>query len=92
LAAGRRGNPMPRLTLYTKPDCSLCDAAAAALARVRERVAFDLEVVDISPDPELRASYGERIPVVLVDGELVFEYEVDERALEHRLSATGALS
>jgi glutaredoxin len=91
LAAGP-GNPMPRLTLYTKPDCSLCDAAAAALARVRERVAFDLEVVDISPDPELRAGYGERIPVVLVDGELVFEYEVDEQALEHRLSATGALS
>jgi glutaredoxin len=83
---------MPRLTLYTKPDCSLCAAAAAALARVRERAAFDLDVVDISPDPQLRATYGERIPVVLVDGELVFEYEVDERALEHRLAATGALS
>jgi glutaredoxin len=83
---------MPRLTLYTKPDCSLCDSAAAALARVRERAAFELDVVDISRDPRLRASYGERIPVVLVDGELAFEYEVDEQALEHRLSATGALS
>jgi hypothetical protein len=81
---------MPRLTLYTKPDCTLCDAAADALARVRRRTPFDLDIVDISPVPELRARYGERIPVVLVDGEFAFEYEVDEHALEDRLSAAGA--
>ena len=60
---------MPTLTLYTKPDCSLCDEAHAALERVRERVPFDLELVDISADLELAERYGERIPVVLVDGE-----------------------
>jgi hypothetical protein len=59
---------------------------------VRERAPFDLEVVDISPDPELRAEYGERIPVVLVDGEPAFEYEVDEQALERRLTTAGAPS
>lgn len=89
---GRPAVPMPRLILYTKPDCSLCDAAAEALARVRGRAPFDLEVVDISGDPELRARYGERIPVVLVDGEPVFDYEVDEQELERMLSAAGAPS
>jgi hypothetical protein len=59
---------------------------------MRERAPFDLEVVDISSDPELRAKYGERIPVVLVDGEPAFEYEVDEQALERRLSTAGAPS
>jgi glutaredoxin len=83
---------MPRVTLYTKPDCPLCDTAAEALARVRARAPFDLDVVDISPEPELRARYGERVPVVLVDGEPMFDYEVDERALEDRLSAAGAPS
>jgi len=81
---------MPRLTLYTKPDCCLCDDAAATLARVRDRVPFDLDVVDIGPDPQLQARYGERIPVVLVDGEPAFELEVDEHALEQLLAATGA--
>ena len=83
---------MPSLTLYTKPDCPLCDKAAEALERVRRRAPFDLEVVDISADPELRDSYGERIPVVLVEGEPAFEYVVDEADLEQRLSTAGAPS
>ena len=83
---------MPTLTLYTKPDCSLCDEAAEALERVSARAPFHLEVVDISTDSELRERYGERIPVVLVDGEPGFEYIVDEAALENRLSKAGAPS
>ena len=78
---------MPTLILYTKPDCSLCDDAQAALERVRTRMPFDLEVLDISTDRGLAERYGERIPVVLVDGEETWEYVVDERELERRLGA-----
>ena len=81
---------MSTLTLYTKPDCSLCDQARVALERVRARAPFDLEVLDIGSDPQLSARYGERIPVVLVDGDLAYEYVVDENGLEARLSAAGA--
>ena len=82
---------MPTLTLYTKPDCCLCDEAREALERVRGRAPFDLEVVDISTDPELRERYGERIPVVPWTASC-FEYIVDEAALENRLSKAGAPS
>jgi glutaredoxin len=78
---------MPTLTLYTKPDCTLCDEARAALERVRTRMPFELEVRDISADPDLAERYGERIPVVLVDGEEAAEFVVDERELESRLGA-----
>jgi len=78
---------MPRLTLYTKPDCSLCDEALDVLERVRGRVAFELEVIDIDTDRELGERYGERIPVILVDGHEAFEYTVDERELQSRLGA-----
>jgi glutaredoxin len=77
---------MPKLTLYTKPDCHLCDEARAALERVRARVAFDLETLDISADPRLGERYATRIPVVSVEGREVFEYEVDERELERLLA------
>jgi glutaredoxin len=80
---------MPTLTLYTKPDCTLCDEARAALDRVRARIPFALDVVDISRDADLAARYGERVPVVLVDGEEAWEYVVEERALEDRLTATA---
>jgi glutaredoxin len=78
---------MPTLTLYTKPECTLCDDARAALERVRARTPFELVVVDISADASLGARYGERIPVVLVDGEEAAELVVDEGALESRLVA-----
>lgn len=81
---------MPLVTLYTKPDCSLCETAAEALDRVRGRHPFELEVLDISTDPALGARYGDRIPVVLFDGEPAFEYFVDEQALELKLTAAGA--
>jgi glutaredoxin len=82
---------LANVTLYSKPDCPLCDEARAALARVRSRVQFDLDEVDITSAPELEAAYRERIPVVAVDGEHVFDFHVDEPALEQRLSE-GALT
>ncbi len=72
---------MRTVTLYTRAGCCLCDEAAAALASVRSRHPFALEVVDIEADDALHARYLERIPVVAVDGEERFEFEVDEWAL-----------
>ena len=81
---------MRRLTLYTKPDCCLCSEAADALERVRAKSTFELDVIDVSADPELAARYGERVPVVCVDGEVAFEYFVDEAELEQSLAVAGA--
>ncbi|KAH7929695.1 hypothetical protein BV22DRAFT_970296, partial [Leucogyrophana mollusca] len=38
---------LARLTLYSGPNCSLCDIAKAELAKVRQTHQFDLEVVNI---------------------------------------------
>ncbi len=72
---------MRTVTLFTRAGCCLCDEAAAVLARVRSQHPFALEVVDIEADDALHARYLERIPVVAVDGEERFEFEVDEWAL-----------
>jgi glutaredoxin len=82
---------LAKVTLYSKPDCPLCDEARGALGRVRDRVRFDLTEVDITADRALEAAYRERIPVVAVDGEELFDFHVDESALERRL-AEGALA
>ena len=79
------------MTLYSKPDCPLCDEARGALARVRLRFPFDLVEVDITTDPALESKYRERIPVVAIDAEELFDFHVDELVLEQRLGQ-GALA
>jgi hypothetical protein len=72
---------MRTVTLYTKPDCCLCDEALEVIGRVRRDHPFELEKVNIDTDASLTARYGERIPVVLVDGVEQFVYRVDEETL-----------
>ena len=80
---------MSTVTLFTRPGCHLCDDARAALHRVRTTAPFDLVEIDIERDDALHRAYLERIPVVAVDGEELFEYFVDEAALAARLRRDG---
>jgi glutaredoxin len=59
---------MTVVVLYGKPQCSLCDKAAAILAHLRREFEFDVRYVDITTDAALVARYRERIPVLVVDG------------------------
>jgi hypothetical protein len=81
---------VPTLTLYGKPGCHLCDDARAAVERVTASRGVSVEQVDVSRDPVLYARYGERIPVVELDGETLFEFFVDEAVLERRLDRVKA--
>ncbi|HEY8581953.1 MAG TPA: glutaredoxin family protein [Capillimicrobium sp.] len=77
----------PTVTLYGRPGCHLCDDARAAVLRVAERVALELVEVDIERDDELLKRYLERIPVVVVAGEELSDFFVDEDALVSALSS-----
>jgi glutaredoxin len=74
-----------QVTLYGKPGCHLCDEAREVVLSVRLERDFELAEVDITLDPALNREYGERIPVLAVDGEEAFEYFVDRQALAERL-------
>jgi Glutaredoxin-like domain (DUF836) len=76
---------MPVLTLYGKPGCHLCDEAREAIARAVAGQEVEIQHVDVTLDPAMERRYGHCIPVVALDGEELFEYFVDERALAERL-------
>ncbi len=76
---------MAVVTLYGKPGCHLCDDARAVVERVRAEHPFELREVDVSLDPRLNREYGERIPVLALDGEELFDYFVEEAVLVARL-------
>jgi hypothetical protein len=76
---------VPVLTLYGKPGCHLCDDARAVVLAARAGREVELVEVDVTLDPGLHRRYGERIPVVALDGEDLFELFVDGDALQERL-------
>jgi hypothetical protein len=72
---------MKTITLISKDDCHLCDAAKSVILSAQKKIAFDLKERKITPgDPEFEA-YHERIPVVLIDEEFAFQYKVSELQL-----------
>ncbi|MBI4269838.1 MAG: glutaredoxin family protein [Candidatus Rokubacteria bacterium] len=83
---------MIRVDVYSRRGCCLCDEAKAVLLRVQRDVPFELREVDIEASPELSEAYGERIPLVFVEGRPAFKFRVDEAALRRRLAAAGAVS
>jgi redox-sensing transcriptional repressor len=74
------------VVLFGRPGCCLCDDARAVLERVRAEHPFELLERDIERDDNLLRDYLERIPVVTLDGEELFDFAVDERVLRDRLA------
>ena len=77
---------MVAVTVYTRESCVLCADALAIVERVRDDLGFDCDVVDVDDDPELRERYGERVPCVLVEGDVAFEYRVSEDEFREALA------
>jgi hypothetical protein len=81
----------PRVVLYARPDCHLCDEARAGLERLRhDGLDFELDEVDIEGDERLHRRFLERIPVVEVDGQIVSELFLDADGLRARLDTLSA--
>lgn len=85
VAAGARGTP--RVTLYGRPGCHLCDDARAVVAQVCAELGEEYAEVDITADPELLGRFGEEIPVTFVDGVQHDFWRVDGRRLRAALAA-----
>jgi len=78
-----------RVELYGRPGCCLCDDARAILDRLRDELGFELVELDITADDALHRAYFERIPVIRLGGEELFDFHVDEAVLRSALAAGG---
>lgn len=75
----------PRVVVYGRPGCHLCEVAEDVVARVCRAAGARWEVISVADDPQLLALYGELIPVVTVDGRQVAVYRVEEAELSAAL-------
>ena len=80
------------VVVYSRAGCCLCDDALEVLAGLKDELALDIAVRDIAADPALEAEYGMSIPVVFVNGKLLFKGHVDADRLRRRLRGGGILA
>ncbi len=82
----------PRVELLTRDGCAICQRVHAQLAELAGELGFDLSTTDVDAaastgNAGLRAEFGDRLPVILLDGREHSYWEVDEDRLRADLAA-----
>ena len=77
---------MKTVELMVRSTCGSCERVAGQIAPVVERQGARLVLVDVDGDDDLTAEYGDRVPVVVIDGEEFACWEVDNDDLDSELS------
>lgn len=75
-----------QVELLTRDGCAICARAHAQLAALAAELDFDVSATDVDAAaaagaPGLRAEFGDRLPVILLDGREHSYWEVDEARL-----------
>lgn len=81
---------MSAVEIMVRPTCGSCARVARQIEPVVAAAGASLRVVDITdqPDNELEMEYGDRVPVIVIDGEEFACWEVDNTELAQRLART----
>ncbi len=74
------------VTLLTRAGCHLCEQARPLLAEICAETGAELLEVDVDTDPRLRAEYGDRLPVFLLDGNEHGYWQVEPERLRAALT------
>lgn len=75
-----------QLTMYGRSECCLCDEMWSVVEVVGRERGLPVAKLDVDDDPGTAAEYGDRIPVLVIDGEPAFVYRVSAAALRARLA------
>jgi glutaredoxin len=76
----------PKLTLYSRKDCCLCDEMKAVVREVAAKIPLEIVEIDVDETPDLRDEFGAEVPVLFIDGRKAFKYRVTAAELERRLN------
>lgn len=76
---------MKHVTVYSKPECHLCDAVEEVIRQVARRRRFRLTHKNILDDPADEERYRTAIPVITVDGVEIARYRLTAHQLEAAL-------
>ncbi|MFQ5431030.1 MAG: glutaredoxin family protein [Nitrospinota bacterium] len=73
------------LTIYTKPDCGLCDEMKEVIASLPKELRVTLREIDITVDPELEKKYFLDIPLLLHGDRCLARHRANEKTLLNKI-------
>jgi len=81
----------PQVELLTRDGCTICARVHARLTELAGELGFDLATTDVDAvalagNPGPRAEFGDRLPVILLDGREHSYWEIDEARLRADLA------
>jgi glutaredoxin len=74
------------VTVMSRAGCHLCEVAEADVSRICGELGVPWATEDVDTDPEWRAEYGDRVPVILVDGAEHGYWRVEEARFRQALT------
>ena len=77
---------MRKLTLYSRPECHLCEALLADLLPLLD-ADISVETVDVDSSVELERRYGLRIPVLAAGEVEISGYPLDRASVRRYLES-----
>lgn len=75
-----------QVTVMTRQGCSACVTAEKDVERICTELGVDWSTADVDSDPRWRAEFGDRVPVILVDGDEHGYWSVEEGRLRRALA------
>ncbi|WP_367179043.1 glutaredoxin family protein [uncultured Corynebacterium sp.] len=86
----RTGHAMATVTMMTRATCGSCERVEAQIRPIAQRYGADVEIVDVDAgDGSDALEFGDRVPVILVDGEEIACWEIDDDELIEALEDAG---
>ena len=76
----------PKLILYSRRDCCLCDEMKAVIAQVAATIPFEMEEIDVDCSAELVRQFSDQVPVLFINARKAFKYRVTATELTRKLS------
>jgi len=75
------------LSLYYRVGCYLCTQIAASLYALQDELNYQVELIDIDLDEQLKQRYNVDIPVVAYRDEVIFYHFFNENSLRQAIAS-----
>lgn len=74
-----------RLKLYTRRGCHLCEEMKQVIRQVAEKISFEIREIDVDGSEDLKAQFGQEVPVLFINDRKAFKYRTTAEELKKKL-------